>query len=173
MCNTEQSTNEQGIGKDNPYWSASYGDVCEMVRREMGLRAEVERLKLLTGKPLMGIDYRTLESENAMLKAEIAKLRPTVKTSKKKRPFVPLSEHAKTRLAVLRYVGQRFPLVGATSSECARFTGQNTNNCAKRIQELTFEGYLSASGEYRQSLDSAKMLTVYVRTAKQYVGGER
>lgn len=39
MCNTEKSIAEQRIGKDNPYWSASYGDVCRAVDREIELRA--------------------------------------------------------------------------------------------------------------------------------------
>lgn len=44
MCNTE-STAAQRIDRDNPYWSASYGDVCAAVDREMKLRTELEALK--------------------------------------------------------------------------------------------------------------------------------
>lgn len=43
MANTP-TTVAQRITRDNPYWSASYGDVCRAVDREMALRAEVERL---------------------------------------------------------------------------------------------------------------------------------
>lgn len=43
MANTP-STVAQRITRDNPYWSASYGDVCAAVDREMALRAEVARL---------------------------------------------------------------------------------------------------------------------------------
>lgn len=38
MCNTKESAEKQRIAKDNPYWSASYGDVCNAVDREIGLR---------------------------------------------------------------------------------------------------------------------------------------
>ena len=37
MMNTRGSVKER-ITKDNPYWSASYGDVCSMVDREMTYR---------------------------------------------------------------------------------------------------------------------------------------
>jgi len=43
MSNTE-STRAQRIGRDNPYWSASYGDVCAAVDREIALREDVKRL---------------------------------------------------------------------------------------------------------------------------------
>jgi hypothetical protein len=33
------------ITRDNPYWSASYGDVCAAVDREMELRAENAKLR--------------------------------------------------------------------------------------------------------------------------------
>lgn len=42
MQNTVASVAER-ITRDNPYWSASYGDVCAAVDREMALRAEAER----------------------------------------------------------------------------------------------------------------------------------
>lgn len=38
LSNTDE-TRAQRIGRDNPYWSASYGDVCNAVDREMALRA--------------------------------------------------------------------------------------------------------------------------------------
>lgn len=44
MQNTEESK-KQRIGRDNPYWSASYGDVCDTVDREMSLREEVKESK--------------------------------------------------------------------------------------------------------------------------------
>ncbi len=40
MANT-RATAEQRLTKDNPYWSASYGDVCAAVDREMSYRDEV------------------------------------------------------------------------------------------------------------------------------------
>lgn len=40
MCNTPETAARQRIDQDNPYWSASYGDVCRAVDREMALRAE-------------------------------------------------------------------------------------------------------------------------------------
>lgn len=41
LQNTEESKAKR-ITRDNPYWSASYGDVCGAVDREMKLRAELE-----------------------------------------------------------------------------------------------------------------------------------
>jgi hypothetical protein len=38
LCNTRESAEKQRITKENPYWSASYGDVCDAVEREMNLR---------------------------------------------------------------------------------------------------------------------------------------
>lgn len=38
MCNTKETMEKQRIGRDNPYWSGSYGDVCSAVDREMKLR---------------------------------------------------------------------------------------------------------------------------------------
>lgn len=43
MCNTRESAKEQRITKDNPYWSASYQDVCNAVDREMALREKLDR----------------------------------------------------------------------------------------------------------------------------------
>lgn len=43
MQNTE-ATRKERITKDNPYWSASYGDVCSAVDREMSLRSQLEDL---------------------------------------------------------------------------------------------------------------------------------
>ena len=40
MSNTEDGRAKR-IGKDNPCWSASYGDVCAAVDREMELRERV------------------------------------------------------------------------------------------------------------------------------------
>lgn len=44
MMNTEESIKER-ITPDNPYWSASYSDVCNAVDREMKLRQQNEILK--------------------------------------------------------------------------------------------------------------------------------
>lgn len=44
MQNTDK-TRADRIDRNNPYWSASYGDVCAAVDREMALRAEVARLR--------------------------------------------------------------------------------------------------------------------------------
>ena len=43
MMNTRSSVKAR-IGRDNPYWSASYGDVCRAVDAEIELREEVARL---------------------------------------------------------------------------------------------------------------------------------
>jgi hypothetical protein len=42
--NTADSIKDR-ITRDNPYWSASYGDVCSLVDREIALRDENEQLK--------------------------------------------------------------------------------------------------------------------------------
>lgn len=42
--NTKKASKER-IGKDNPHWTASYGDVCAAVNREMELQAEVAGLR--------------------------------------------------------------------------------------------------------------------------------
>lgn len=46
MTNTA-STAAARITKDNPYWSASYGDVCAAVDREVALREENEKMSAL------------------------------------------------------------------------------------------------------------------------------
>lgn len=46
MSNTE-STVAQRIDRSNPYWSASYGDVCAAVDREMRLRERIATLEAL------------------------------------------------------------------------------------------------------------------------------
>ena len=51
MQNTVSSITQR-LTRDNPYWSASYGDVCGAVDREMNLRDEVERLKTEQGEAL-------------------------------------------------------------------------------------------------------------------------
>lgn len=38
MCNTRESAEKERIGRENPYWSASYADVCRAVDREMAWR---------------------------------------------------------------------------------------------------------------------------------------
>lgn len=91
MSNTEDSR-AQRIGRDSPYWSASYGDVCSMVDREMALRAELaesdalcERLsKILTATanalkgepgPLMSHSWHDLAEKAAALRDELAALK--------------------------------------------------------------------------------------------------
>jgi hypothetical protein len=44
MSNTPDSV-AQRITPDHPYWSASYGDVCNAVDREMALHAELDALR--------------------------------------------------------------------------------------------------------------------------------
>lgn len=44
LCNTERTAVDR-ITSDNPYWSASYGDVCAAVDREMELRKERDQLR--------------------------------------------------------------------------------------------------------------------------------
>lgn len=45
LSNTRKAIEEQGIDKDNPYYSASYSDVCDAVNREIEHREEIEGLK--------------------------------------------------------------------------------------------------------------------------------
>ncbi|NDI85041.1 hypothetical protein [Undibacterium crateris] len=44
LMNTEESVKDR-ISSDNPYWSASYGDICNAVDREIALRNENQQLK--------------------------------------------------------------------------------------------------------------------------------
>ena len=44
LQNTEKSARER-ITKDNPYWCASYQDVCNAVDREMSLRSELATVR--------------------------------------------------------------------------------------------------------------------------------
>lgn len=75
MCNTKESMGTQRIGKDNPYWCASYGDVCNAVDREIALREENaalrEALEWIRGphQSKSGEDYTDLEFDMVM-KAE-------------------------------------------------------------------------------------------------------
>jgi hypothetical protein len=41
LCDTPSSMAKQRIEKDNPYWSASYGDVLRQVESLIALRAEL------------------------------------------------------------------------------------------------------------------------------------
>lgn len=138
MQNTEE-TIKLRLPVDSPYYSASYGDVCRAVDREMSLRSEIETLR---NRP------------------------ERIPTPKKKRPFIPLSAHHKARLQVLRCLGLSLQ-DGKTSSELAHQTGQNTNNVAKRLAELCHEGYVAFTGEYRLSRDSNKRLALWRCTDKQ------
>lgn len=45
LCNTEESMAQQVIGSDNQYYSASYGDVVDAVKREIQHRAENTALR--------------------------------------------------------------------------------------------------------------------------------
>lgn len=47
MCNTRESVAKQRIDADNPYWCASYSDVCQAVDREMQLRDRLNASRLL------------------------------------------------------------------------------------------------------------------------------
>lgn len=44
MCNTRETAQKQRIGRDNPYWSASYEDICKAVDREMKYRSALETI---------------------------------------------------------------------------------------------------------------------------------
>jgi hypothetical protein len=100
----------------------------------------------------------------AALTAYMAPKPERIPSHKVKRTLKPLSEHTKARMAVYRWL--REPGTMLTSSELAHWTGQTTNNAAKRCQELAAEGYIQASGQYRKSRDSGKMLTLWARTDK-------
>jgi hypothetical protein len=51
MCNTKKSARQQRIKKSNPYYSASYGDVCRAVDREMRYRKALEDIIHELGVP--------------------------------------------------------------------------------------------------------------------------
>ena len=46
MENTEKSKSGR-ISRDNPYWSASYGDVCAAVDREISMRAKLDNAEVV------------------------------------------------------------------------------------------------------------------------------
>lgn len=90
-----------------------------------------------------------------------------IPTSKKVRQLAPLSQHTKARMDVYAaFFGDE----QRTSSEAAFITGQSTNNASKRLQELSQQGYIEPSGDYRKSRDSSKRLMVWKRTTKAYQG---
>lgn len=47
LANTEESIKNHRIDSTNPYWCASYQDVCNAVDREMALRNENQELREL------------------------------------------------------------------------------------------------------------------------------
>jgi hypothetical protein len=71
MANTPASVAER-ITADSPYYSASYGDVCSTVDREMALRADVEKLRQqVADERANGEGFaRILEEARAELAAE-------------------------------------------------------------------------------------------------------
>jgi len=73
LCNTRKSIEEQGIDKDNPYYSASYADVCDAVNREIEHREEIEELKIDLSVQWGRNDALGKEIEG--LKAQIAAMR--------------------------------------------------------------------------------------------------
>lgn len=51
LANNEETALKQRITKDNPYWSASYQDVCTAVDREMKYRKALEEIAKLATSP--------------------------------------------------------------------------------------------------------------------------
>lgn len=45
LCNTRESAKQMRIGRDHPYWTQAYEDVCEAVEREMALREELKAMQ--------------------------------------------------------------------------------------------------------------------------------
>jgi len=62
LCNTKESCDQQRIEKTNPYYSASYQDVCNMVDREMRLRQQVEIARNGLKKVMKADDYGSCSS---------------------------------------------------------------------------------------------------------------
>jgi hypothetical protein len=58
LGNTEKAVAER-INKGNPYWSASYGDVCGAVDREMQYRAEMRSARDFISE-IRSLDYLPL-----------------------------------------------------------------------------------------------------------------
>lgn len=77
MANTEETQAKQRIGRDNPYWSASYGDVCDAVDREMKLRDRVSELVEEIEARSHWEDSKS--EENHVLKARISTLESALK----------------------------------------------------------------------------------------------
>ncbi len=123
----------------------------------MAVENEMEKQRTLSQSTLI----QSLEKEVEKFRSKPDR----IPTPKKKRQLAPLSQHTKARLQVLRCLGLSLQ-DGKTSSELAHQTNQNTNNVAKRLAELSAEGYVEPTGEYRVSRDSAKRLALWRCTGK-------
>ena len=51
LSNTRSTTKDQRIDRTNPYWSASYQDVCDAVDREINYREALQRIAELGESP--------------------------------------------------------------------------------------------------------------------------
>lgn len=47
-CNTPRSFDAQRIGRDNPYWTQTYEDVCTVMEREITLLEAIDKIHRIT-----------------------------------------------------------------------------------------------------------------------------
>jgi hypothetical protein len=79
LDNTDDAIKERRLSQDNEYWSATYGDVCAAVDREIALRQENARLRE-EKESLTNLwndankDVLSLERENATLRQRVGEL---------------------------------------------------------------------------------------------------
>lgn len=86
----------------------------------------------------------------AELTAEIAALRPTIKTAKDYKPRNPHSKGCKEVYEHLYYWPKKRKTSGLTSFELSEMMHDAPNNIAARLKDLHVAGYVERTGEQRQ-----------------------
>jgi len=142
LCNTEQSIAEQGITADNPYYSASYRDICDAVKREMDMksalsqaREESVKLQILLDGYKMGYKDRAGAAEDFAARA--------YRTEDAYQEAIARAEAAEQREKGLR---EAFALYGWHSSGCACNMGEGLGKKCS----CGFEAALAAASEESQ-----------------------
>lgn len=72
QSNTPASIAEHGIDQGNPYWSASYGDVCDAVSREMRYRDALRQILGTLDDPTGGEHVADMRRASDIARAALA-----------------------------------------------------------------------------------------------------
>jgi len=128
LCNTEQSIAEQGITADNPYYSASYRDICDAVKREMDMKSALSQAREEVAELQRQLDTAVLEKNGA---------------KERKAHWKDRAEAAEQREKGLR---EAFALYGWHSSGCACNMGEGLGKKCS----CGFEAALAAASEESQ-----------------------